>query len=90
MGAAGSCSAAAMLGGGRAGLGRLRICAGRLWRGRRRAAAMAGGDMGQRMVWVDLEVRGGGAGRRGARGRTGRDGGLGPPGALTLPLAPGR
>ncbi|NWH40884.1 ORN protein, partial [Chloropsis hardwickii] len=47
---------AAMLGGGRAGLGRLRICAGRLWRGRRRAAAMAGGDMGQRMVWVDLEL----------------------------------
>ncbi|NXX67705.1 ORN protein, partial [Spizella passerina] len=49
---------AAMLGGGRAGLGRLRICAGRLWRGRRRAAAMAGGDMGQRMVWVDLEMTG--------------------------------
>uniref|UniRef100_A0A8C9FS93 Exonuclease domain-containing protein n=1 Tax=Pavo cristatus TaxID=9049 RepID=A0A8C9FS93_PAVCR len=48
-----------MLGGNRGGLGRLRSCAGRLWRGRRRAAAMAGGGgMGQRMVWVDLEMTG--------------------------------
>lgn len=48
-----------MLGGSRGGLGRLRNCTGRLWRGRRWAAAMAGGGgMGQRMVWVDLEVRG--------------------------------
>lgn len=46
------------LGGSRGGLGRLRSCAGRLWRGRRRAAAMAGGGMGQRMVWVDLEMTG--------------------------------
>lgn len=55
------CGPAAMLGGSRAGL---RSCAGRLWRGRRRAAGMAGGGMGQRMVWVDLEVR-----RAGSRGR---------------------
>ncbi|XP_051494639.1 oligoribonuclease, mitochondrial isoform X2 [Apus apus] len=47
-----------MLGGSRAGLVRLRGCGGRLWRGRRRAAAMAGGGMGQRMVWVDLEMTG--------------------------------
>ncbi|XP_057284280.1 oligoribonuclease, mitochondrial [Pezoporus wallicus] len=47
-----------MLGGSRAGLRRLRSCAGRLWRGRRRASGMAGGDMGQRMVWVDLEMTG--------------------------------
>ncbi|XP_064896197.1 oligoribonuclease, mitochondrial isoform X1 [Columba livia] len=47
-----------MLGGSRAALGRLRGCGGRLWRGRRRAAGMAGGGMGQRMVWVDLEMTG--------------------------------
>lgn len=72
-----------MLGGSRGGLGRLRSCAGRLWRGRRRAAAMAGGGMGQRMVWVDLEVRGRAAvegvrgGREGDRGGWGGRGGGG-------------
>uniref|UniRef100_A0A8C4XLY7 Uncharacterized protein n=1 Tax=Falco tinnunculus TaxID=100819 RepID=A0A8C4XLY7_FALTI len=64
-----------MLGGSRAGLGRLRGCSGRLWRGRRRAAAMAGGGMGQRMVWVDLEVRGG---RWGGEGRGGEGVAVGP------------
>uniref|UniRef100_A0A8V5H685 Oligoribonuclease, mitochondrial n=5 Tax=Psittaciformes TaxID=9223 RepID=A0A8V5H685_MELUD len=53
--AAALCGLAAMLGGSRAGL---RSCGWRLWRGRRRAAAMAGGHMGQRMVWVDLEMTG--------------------------------
>lgn len=87
-GLAGSCSAvaalcgpAAMLGGSRAGLGRLRSCGGRLWRGRRRAAAMAGGGMGQRMVWVDLEVRGegrGGGAGWGARATGGRADGAAP------------